>query len=523
MSETRDATGVQNWKLETGNSRLSRRRFLQAGGLTGAALTLAACSAAGRFVAEEQLPEALAMPAGAATPTHALLVRLLNRAGYGPRPGDLNAALEVGFEHWLEAQLHPENIDDTAADLMLRGMAYYHQEIGALVNADRRDVTHELGRATVSRAIWSKRQLEQAMVEFWSDHFNIYLRKADIMPFLKTVDDRDVIRPHALGNFRDLLLASARSPAMLVYLDNVRNVARAPNENYAREIMELHTLGVNGGYTQTDVEELARAFTGWGFARRGRKQGQFVFHEDEHDPGEKIVLGKTLPAGRGEQDVLDVIDVLVAHPSTATFIATKLVRRFVADDPPASLVERVAQTYTDSGGAIKPMLRTLFLSDEFANAPPKLKRPYTYMVSALRALGADIGNDAWEPLPRFLGMMGQPLFQWPPPDGYPDTAEPWATNLLPRWNFGMALVSGRMPGIEAPLDKLAEAGDVSTVEAALDTMSLLTLGGPMDAESRGLFMDYIQQRVRVRPNMEEGRPLREVLSLLLASPAFQWT
>lgn len=511
---------------------LSRREFIKLGGLAAATATAASCSVAGRRLAQTDLPESLLAPtplppgspttaAAAGLPTvpvnHAL--RLLNRAGYGPRPGDLVRVGMMGVAAYLEEQLNPETIEDTAADLVLRNLTYYPMDISQLVDQEEIDIAGELLQAMISRALFSKRQLYEAMVEFWSDHFNIYIRKNEFMLPLKVIDDREVIRPHALGTFRDLLFASAYSPAMLVYLDNVQNIKGQPNENYAREIMELHSLGVHGGYTQQDVQELARAFTGWGVRRRGPNQGQFFFNADQHDDGEKHILGQLLPAGQGQQDVIQILELLAAHPSTATFIATKLVRRFVADDPPAALVQQVAQTFLDSGGDIKTMLRLIFLSPDFAAAPPKLKRPYTFLISALRALNGDLGNV--RALGFWLQMMGQAPFQWPPPDGYPDVSTAWVANLLPRWNFVSNLLIGEMRGASVPLVTLLETSGAADVPAALDMLAGLILTRPLDPEAHTLFNNYVGSGgLMERPTLQR---LQEAAALLLASPAFQWT
>jgi hypothetical protein len=512
--------------------RMSRRDFLKLGGLAATTATVSACSALGRRLAQSELPESLlaptAMPAGSplisappGLPAQVVnpIGRTLNRAGYGPRPGDLERVTAIGLPAYLEEQLAPDSLDDSPAELLVRGLTYYPMEIGQLVDQEPADVARELGLATFGRALYSRRQLYEAMVEFWSDHFNIYLRKSPLQLFLKVVDDREVIRPHALGRFRDLLHASAHSPAMLVYLDNVRNVKGQPNENYARELMELHTLGVHGGYSQRDVQELARALSGWGVRRRGPRQGQFFFDFGEHDDGEKEILGHHFPAGQGEQDVLQALDILAAHPSTARFIATKLVRRFVADDPPLALVNRVAAVFESSGGDIKSLLRAIFLSEEFATAPAKLKRPYTFMLSALRALNCDLARP--RPLAGWLERMGQPLFLWPAPNGYPDVSPAWAANLLPRWNFALALMGGQVGGLRAPLDDLLAAGSATTTPAALELLAGLTIGRPLDGQAQALFGQYVGDGT-LTAAIRAGR-LPDVVALLLASPAFQWS
>jgi uncharacterized protein (DUF1800 family) len=447
--------------------------------------------------------------------------RLLNRAGYGPTPGEVARVEQLGLTAYLEEQLNPEAIDNLAGDLIARHQTLYQMDASVLVEQEPQDGAVELIGSTFMRAIYSKRQLYEAMVEFWSDHFNIYLRKDDVMPLAKIVDDRDVIRPYALTNFRDLLGASAKSPAMLLYLDNISNEQSHPNENYARELLELHTLGVNGGYTQRDVQEVARVLTGWTVAKHGRLRGQFVFDEKVHDFGEKHILGRTFPAGRGEAEVEELLDLLASHPSTATFLATKLVRRFVADEPPPDLIRQVAEAYQQNNGAIQPMLRVIFLSEQFATAPPKLKRPHTYMVSALRAVRADFSLGRGRAIGDWMQTMGQPLFQWPPPDGYPDVSSAWAANLLPRWNFAVALLHGDIPGATVPMDELLAAGKAATAESALQLFAGLVYGRALRPDELNLFASTIGNH-----SLQTGEGqlrLRDCIALLLASPEFQWT
>ncbi|WP_420629044.1 DUF1800 domain-containing protein [Candidatus Leptofilum sp.] len=514
--------------------RLTRRDFLRLGGLTAVAAGSAGCSVVGRELVQNELPETLVPPAAIpgtipltqaapALPTLAVepARRLLNRAGYGPRPGEVERVNQIGFAAYLEEQLNPDDIEDLAGSLIARHQTLYQMDASVLVGQEPQDAVLELIGGTFMRAIYSKRQLYEAMVEFWSDHFNIYLRKERLMPLAKIVDDRDVIRPYALGNFRDLLGASAKSPAMMIYLDNISNEKSHPNENYARELLELHTLGVTGGYTQQDVQEVARMLTGWTVARRGRLRGQFIFDEEIHDFGEKQVLGTTFPAGRGEADVEELLDLLALHPSTANFLATKLVRRFVADDPPAELVSQIADVFLQSGGEIKPMLRTLFLSEQFATAPAKLKRPHTYMVSVLRTLHVDFNLGRGRAIANWMQMMGQPLFQWPPPDGYPDISSAWTANLLPRWNFALALLHNQIPGATVPLEDIVAAGGAETAVDILQLFGGLVYGRSLREDELALFTDYVGSQPS--NNREVRQRLRDCVALMLASPEFQWT
>ncbi|MCA1554878.1 MAG: DUF1800 domain-containing protein, partial [Chloroflexi bacterium] len=316
------------------------------------------------------------------------------------------------------------------------------------------EVVQQLQEATLLRAVYSERQLFELMVDFWSNHFNIYIGK-ESDKWMKTVDDREVIRKHALGKFKDMLTASAKSPAMLEYLDNRVSVKGKPNENYAREIMELHTLGVDGGYTYPDIQNVARAFTGWTIVPPRSSQsnaGGYVFNARQHDTDAKVVLGVQIPAGGGESDGLKVIEILVNHPATAKFLAKKLVRRFVSDDPPQSLVDRVAQTYQKTGGDIREMMRVILKSDEFKKSyGQKVRRPFEYLVATLRALDVKLEPKDADILRGVIAQLGQPLFQWATPDGYPDVYGAWVnTNgLLSRWNVALNLAQAGAKGIQA--------------------------------------------------------------------------
>jgi uncharacterized protein (DUF1800 family) len=342
----------------------------------------------------------------------------------------------------------------------------------------------ELSAQKLLRAIYSDRQLEQVLTDFWFNHFNVDARKGPVRMML-TEYEREAIRPHVLGRFRELLGATAKSPAMLFYLDNWmsagenasrtqreqrRGAQRLPpappattmrrglNENYARELMELHTLGVDGGYTQKDVTEVARAFTGWTI-RNPRVRGDFVFEPRIHDDKEKVVLGHRIRAG-GIQDGEQVLDLLAAHPSTARFISTKLARRFVGDAPTAALVDRLAARFTATKGDLRDVMRTLLTSQEFlapASFSAKTKTPFEFVVSAFRTTGMPL-DDA-RPVVRSLQELGMPLYQCQPPTGYKDTADAWVNTgaLVARMNFAQSLASGR-PGERRTSDRRRTAG-----------------------------------------------------------------
>ncbi|HYF34751.1 MAG TPA: DUF1800 domain-containing protein, partial [Prosthecobacter sp.] len=388
---------------------------------------------------------------------------LLSRAAFGPWPGDLERVKEMGRAAWIEEQLNPESISDTACELRAERFESIYFSAGDAYEFRKPVLRDELTRHALLRAIYSRRQLFEVMVEFWTDHLNIDLEKGDCI-YLKPSDDRDVIRKHALGNFHEMIRASATSPAMLVYLDGKSNKVRKgtadkPNENYARELMELHTMGVHGGYTQDDVREAARCLSGWTFDRNrvfALDQGESFFKAAWHDDGEKRVIGRTIPAGGGKRDLDKLVEIVCDHPSTAAFIAQKLCKRFVSVQPPQGLVDRVAAEFTRTRGHIKSLLRVIFESEEFmASRGQLLKRPFKFVVSTLRALAADTHAEKGilEPLQR----MGHGLFQYPTPDGYPDEELPWMGTLMWRWNFALALAAGKQPGARVALQPLTKA------------------------------------------------------------------
>lgn len=329
-------------------------------------------------------------------------------------------------------------------------------------------IVRDLTESKILRAVHSNRQLNEVLADFWFNHFNIFIDKgAD--RFLTTAYERDAIRPHVLGKFRDLLEATAKSPAMLFYLDNWQSVGentpatrgpaarqrRGLNENYGRELLELHTLGVDGGYTQKDVTEVARCFTGWTI-NQPQRGGEFFFNARMHDRGEKIVLGVRIPAGGGMEDGLKVLDIVARHPSTAKFISYKLAQRFVADEPPASLVGRMQQTFLKSGGDIREVMRAMLQSKEFWSVGAhrsKIKSPFEMVASAVRAVNGDV--DFAFPLVNQVAQLGQPLYRKQEPTGYSNSSEAWlnSAGLVARMNFALQLADGKVPGV-----KVAETG-----------------------------------------------------------------
>jgi uncharacterized protein (DUF1800 family) len=431
----------------------------------------------------------------------------------------------MGVQAYIDQQLHPERIPDASTDtrlVRLTTLGLSSREIAqqfalpalearrarqqAAANQPERAappqmqnfqqqanrVIVELGEQKMLRAIYSDRQLQEVLTDFWFNHFNVDARKGQDR-FMLTEYERDTIRPHVLGKFRDLLEATAKSPAMLFYLDNwmsadpngphpddlqmrlpqfgpagrggrglpggltfparrtrpataqqnQKNAPRGLNENYGRELMELHTLGVDGGYTQKDVTEVARAFTGWTI-QNPRLGGGFVFNPSIHDRGQKVVLGHVIKAGGRQDDGEQVLDILARHPSTAHFLATKLARRFVSDTPSPALVDRVAARFRDTDGDLREVMRTLLTSPEFLSADAyraKVKTPLEFVVSAVRATGADV-QDA-TPLVRAMQQLGMPLYMCQPPTGYKDTADAWVNTgaLVNRMNFALQLAA----------------------------------------------------------------------------------
>jgi uncharacterized protein (DUF1800 family) len=404
-----------------------------------------------------------------------------------------------GYHYFLEEQLNPDAIDDSALDAILAqypSLAMSYGDLYANYTSQGLDyvVYYELKFANLLRSIYSNRQLFERMVEFWTDHFNIDHNK-DGEPTFKTVDDREVIRRHALGKFPDLLVASANSGAMMVYLDNFLNTKYGANENYAREIMELHSLGVNGGYTETDVKQLARCFTGWGIDYTEANYGNFAYYDYLHDKGSKNVLGYFVPNGGGKNDADFLLLVLAYHPSTATFISRKMCRWLLSYEPPEPLVAKVADTYTYTGGDIKQMIRTIFY--EALNVPTtrqdaKLRRPYHYVMSLVRALEPEITDLTglfYEMYP-----LGQMPYDWSPPNGYPDSFEAWGSALLPRWSFATRLLENQIYGIRVkPAIVTGLLGDIPNSELANGIDRILT-GGTMareDVQAVQKFMDDI--------------------------------
>lgn len=441
--------------------------------------------------------------------------RLLQRITMGWSLVEQQRIDSLGERAYLEQQLDPASIDDGGLDAALEEalptITMTPLEIATTFGDAFEIPFFELQLATLFRATYSPRQLLERMVVFWSDHFSINLA-GDFGPLLKPTDDREVIRRHALGRFGDLLLASATSPAMLDYLTNDSNVKGHPNENYARELMELHTLGVDGGFTEHDVREVSRALTGWSYGGldAGSAFGQFQFRAADHDTDAKLVLGTPLPAGRGIEDGIDVLAILARHPSTARFVSRKLLRFFWGYEPGDALVARVAQVYLDTDGDIKVVLHRVLSWFQLAVATPKLKRPWHLVISTLRALFADI-NEPFFVLSSLLAAGHLP-FNWGPPNGYPDSNGYWSGSLLPRWSFAASAVEPSESGLGLDVSYLDPA---LPIEALVETMSLVLRGGTLGDET----LATARQFLAAEPVTEKR--ILEALGLVISSPDFQ--
>jgi len=522
-----------------------------------------------------------------AHPDDKTIVHVLNRIGFGPAPGDIERVRHIGLEKYIDQQLHPEQLPDAGMTERLASLDsltkssrelaenYFipaqqekrrtKQQAGAkpgdaaperremrtpeqmqLMQAERSIYT-DLAQQKILRAAYSERQLNEVMVDFWFNHFNVFAGKGQVRSYL-TEYERDAIRPNAFAHFRDLLGATAHSPAMLFYLDNWQSAApegaatsepmgrpgfgrgrargvRTPaqgrtiadlppgaqnrrpkglNENYARELMELHTLGVDGGYTQQDVQEVARAFTGWTIANP-RQGGGFRFEPRMHDNGEKMVLGHRIKAGGGQHDAEEVLDILASHPSTARFIATKLARRFVSDQPPASVVDRAAARFRETNGDIREVVRAIITSSEFF-APEayraKVRTPFEFVAASVRAAGIDAVNAM--PLVQATRELGMPPYQCQPPTGYADRADAWVNTgaLLNRMNFAVALTDGRLRAL-----RTTAATPMESPDAARTTIIEQVLAGDVSETTR--------------TTVAKAATAPQAIALLLGSPEFQ--
>jgi len=529
-------------------------------------------------------------------------IHVLNRLAFGPRPGEVEQVMRMGVAAWMEQQLHPDRIADARlserlarlSTLSLSSRELFDRfekpvrearrtlqqqerspEAGGsgtanLSQADRdtlramipaedrpRRILEELSAARVLRAVYSERQLNEVLVDFWMNHFNIFFNKG-LDRILVTEFERDTIRPHIWGRFEDLLMATAKSPAMLFYLDNAVSVADeanrpAPpsrafwtrygflksverdsraqqkgasglNENYARELMELHTLGVDGGYTQKDVTELARVLTGWSIDRQGQEPGGFLFRARVHDEGPKTILGYRLPPGGGIDEGETMIRALARHPATARHIAYQLCQRLVADDPPAALVDRVARRFLATGGDLRETVRAVLESPEFfdpANYRAKVKSPFEYVASVIRATAAE--TDGGDPVVRAVAQMGEPLYLCQPPTGYSDVASAWVNSgaLVARLNFALAVAAGRLAGTRVDLAQLRAYQSPSESQGQVSDVAEVLTGSDLTPTTR----TTIEERLRTISALDDDptadNRLPMVAGLILGSPEFQ--
>jgi uncharacterized protein (DUF1800 family) len=460
------------------------------------------------------------IPSHAANPVSPKILHVLNRLSLGPKPGDVARVQQIGVEQYIQQQLNPNSIPEPASlrtqlqsfETLSMSPVELVQEFGRpkLQTGDKptpeeqkayrekmRQIMEEAVQARLLRATASPRQLEEVMVDFWFNHFNVFAKKGQDRLWVGSYEQQ-AIRPHVFGRFRDLLGATAHHPAMLFYLDNWQNTDpnspgargrfKGLNENYARELMELHTLGVNGGYTQKDVVTLAKILTGWTIQRRPNAKNPspqgFYFDAKRHDSSPKVFLGHTLQ-GKGQAEGEEALDILAASPVTARHISYQLAQYFVADKPPDALVKRLAQNYLSTGGNIKDLLKTLFRSPEFQDPKfyqAKFKTPYQYVLSAVRATGVEVRNV--RPIYTMLQQLGMPLYEAQSPDGYKNTKDAWLNPdaMTRRLSFATALANGRIP-LSADPESLRQGksqpdrSQGSTIATSLDPIQLTkTLG-----------------------------------------------
>ncbi len=464
-------------------------------------------------------------------PAAADALHVLNRIGAGPRPGDVSQVAAMGPHAWIEEQL-ADKIDESPAVAWrvntLDTVQMATEAPDALYSIDYGQLQRELSQAALLRMVYSRHQLRETLADFWTNHFNIFALKNEGSSLIPTDTER-VIRPHVLGSFHEMLTASSRSPAMLAYLDNNQNRRRGdgggPNENYARELMELHTVGVHSGYTIRDIQAVARCFTGHAVMVRWRR-GEYSFDANQHDNGMKHIafLDLTVPAGGGERDAGMVLERLAAHPATAHFVASKLARRFIGSSP-EPLVARAAAAFLRSGSDIRSTLRPILLDADGLLSrgarTPLWKRPLDMVASALRAVGAD--TDCGEPIQRHLAAIGQPLYKWPMPDGFPDRATAWTGSLLPRWNFALALAGNAIPGTRVEIWRALEGAHLVTDGERIDALIAAFAGRHAHAaDAEFLRQSLGKHAANARAaGLPESDLLAEASGLLLASPLFQ--
>src|SRR3989475_2166783 len=527
--------------------------------------------------AQHAAPPQSAMPGVALTPQDSAL-HALNRLAYGPRPGDVPRVAAEGVMRWIDRQLSPDGIDEDRLAQRERRfdiLRYDRGDFAALCTAGQREggggkwgggqtgdgsdsvgaqhaaplpkqadpmipksnrLGSEFADLAVVRAALSERQLYEVMVDFWTNHFNVYFAKgAD--RFLTPDYIEHTIRPRAMGKFQDLLIATARSPAMLFYLDNWESVApgtsppfplsarrrggqgvqpvpKGINENYARELLELHTLGVDGGYTQHDVIDVARIFTGWSI-ERPQQGGDFECHDWAHDRGEKLVLGVRFEGGHDMDEGIRLLKLLANHPATMHHVSRKLCQRFVNDDPPDGCVDDAVAAWQRTHGDIREVLRAIFQGPDFwaaTNVRTKVKTPLEFVVSAMRAVAAE--PDTSPRLAQVVARLGEPLYLHVAPDGYPEREDAWVNSgaLLDRMNAAMALAAGKVQGVTVALDSIGSAADTETLIGAIDDR---ILGGTMSQNTK----QVLTRQLSGVSDPVQARAL--AVGLALGGPEFQ--
>ena len=457
------------------------------------------------------------------------LYYLVNRGSFGYTP-ELYAEAETrGYDGWLDWQLNPATIRDSELDDILTNyptltMSRYELYLGygpsESLGTDG-DVTRALSAARMQRAVKSKRQLFERIVDFWADHLNVPQDDNVGLRLFRTVYDREVIREHALGSFPEMLMASAKSASMLIYLNGVENVAGAPNENYSREVMELHTLGVNGGYNENDVRELARCFTGWSaFPPTSSLAGEFRFDSTKHDYGSKVVLGQTIPAGGGVSDGEFMLNYLALHPTTAEYISKELAIHLLDYDPPQALVDEAKSVYLATAGDIKEVVRSILDKKWITRVKriegQKLRRPMHYVCNILRTPG--VSMESPEGVLGMLRLLGQAPFGWTSPDGYPNEIEAWGSGVLPRWTFAFYVFLETLPGVTASTGDLYQALGSPNLSNITARCGELLAGGNIDPDD----LRDVETFVQSGATQAGGEIMRNALALVASSPSYQY-
>ena len=526
-AENADANAIQNPK-----SRIQK-------GAPGAASLLALSGCKALQNGKKELT-GTASPTFAPASNHAdaeAARRTLNRVAFGPNPGEVARVAEMGVGAYIEEQLADSLPESRAVAWRVNGLETQQDaadEPDAMDAMPDSQLLTETQQAALLRAVYSTHQLRETLADFWTNHFNIFALKNDERVLLPTDAER-ALRPHLSGKFRDLLNASAHSPAMLSYLDNQLNRRGVANENYGRELLELHTLGVHSGYTQKDIQEVARCFTGWrvrkGFLKINLTNlktpyNGFEFGAFQHDDGPKYIpfLNLTIAANGGQKDGEAVLERLATHPATARFLATKLSKRYLGHAP-AAVVEKAANAYLKNDTDICALLRPILLDNlpEAGMTKPILKRPLEFTVSALRTLGADTNGGA--ELQQHLAAMGQALYQWPMPDGFPEKPSAWSGSLLGRWNFALELTANGVGGTTVDLPAISKAfgdgSDAARLDALIETIYQRPAASPELSDLRQRVAQHLGKAKA--SNLAENLIFAEAAGLLLAAPAFQVT